>query len=65
MCFSRRELRLDSTHEKSVEISFGSRAGNMRSYASDTALPGGKYEEDDEDDEGTAVSEPYFQPQSC
>ena len=27
----------------------------MRSYASDTALPGGKYEEGDEDDEGTAV----------
>lgn len=28
----------------------------MRSYASDTALPGGKFEEGDEDDEGTAVS---------
>lgn len=28
----------------------------MRTYASDTALPGGKYEEGDEDEEGTAVS---------
>jgi hypothetical protein len=27
----------------------------MRSYASDTALPGGKYEDGDEDEEGTAV----------
>ena len=28
----------------------------MRTYAQDTALPGGKYEEGDEDEEGTAVS---------
>ncbi len=28
----------------------------MRTYASDTALPGGKYEEGDQDEEGTAVS---------
>jgi coenzyme A diphosphatase NUDT7 len=28
----------------------------MRSYAHDTALPGGKYEAGDEDEEGTAVS---------
>jgi hypothetical protein len=27
----------------------------MRSYASDTALPGGKYEEGDKDEEWTAV----------
>jgi hypothetical protein len=27
----------------------------MRSYANDTALPGGKYEPGDEDEEGTAV----------
>jgi coenzyme A diphosphatase NUDT7 len=30
----------------------------MRSYASDTALPGGKYEPGDEDEEGTAVRLP-------
>jgi hypothetical protein len=29
----------------------------MRSYASDTALPGGKYEDGDEDEEGTAVGQ--------
>lgn len=28
----------------------------MRTYAQDTALPGGKYEEGDIDAEGTAVS---------
>jgi hypothetical protein len=28
----------------------------MRSYASDTALPGGKYEEGDVDEEAIAVS---------
>lgn len=32
------------------------RAGDMRTYAQDTALPGGKYEEGDVDAEGTAVS---------
>jgi coenzyme A diphosphatase NUDT7 len=31
------------------------RAGDMRTYAQDTALPGGKYEEGDIDAEGTAV----------
>jgi hypothetical protein len=31
----------------------------MRTYAKDTALPGGKYEEGDVDAEGTAVSPPY------
>jgi len=31
------------------------RAGDMRTYAQDTALPGGKYEEGDVDSEGTAV----------
>jgi hypothetical protein len=31
------------------------RAGDMRTYAQDTALPGGKYEEGDIDSEGTAV----------
>lgn len=31
----------------------------MRSYASDTALPGGKYEEGDLDEEGTARREAY------
>ncbi|RSH92271.1 hypothetical protein EHS25_008686 [Saitozyma podzolica] len=31
----------------------------MRSYASDTALPGGKYEDGDEDEEGTARREAY------
>lgn len=34
-----------------------SRAGDMRTYAQDTALPGGKYEEGDIDSEGTAVSD--------
>ena len=28
----------------------------MRTYAADTALPGGKYENGDEGEEGTAVS---------
>ena len=36
----------------------GRRAGDMRTYAQDTALPGGKYEEGDIDSEGTAVSHP-------
>jgi hypothetical protein len=31
------------------------RAGDMRTYAQDTALPGGKYEDGDIDAEGTAV----------
>jgi hypothetical protein len=31
------------------------RAGDMRTYAQDTALPGGKYEDGDIDSEGTAV----------
>lgn len=35
------------------------RAGNMRSYASDTALPGGKYEEGDKDAEDTARREAH------
>jgi len=34
------------------------RAGDMRTYAQDTALPGGKYEEGDIDAEGTAVCPP-------
>jgi coenzyme A diphosphatase NUDT7 len=36
------------------------RAGDMRTYAQDTALPGGKYEEGDVDAEGTAVSQLQF-----
>lgn len=35
------------------------RSGALRSYANDTALPGGKYEEGDEDEEGTARREAY------
>jgi len=36
------------------------RAGDMRTYAQDTALPGGKYEEGDIDSEGTAVGPVIF-----
>ena len=32
----------------------------MRTYAADTALPGGKYEEGDTDEEGTAVNLFWF-----
>jgi hypothetical protein len=38
-----------------MENSDNRRAGDMRTYAQDTALPGGKYEEGDIDSEGTAV----------
>ena len=31
------------------------RAGDMRTYAGDSVLPGGKYEDGDKDAEGTAV----------
>lgn len=34
----------------------------MRTYAQDTALPGGKYEEGDEDEEGTAVGAVSISP---
>jgi coenzyme A diphosphatase NUDT7 len=37
------------------------RAGDMRTYAQDTALPGGKYEDGDIDAEGTAVCRPAFE----
>ena len=47
---------LSAWTEEGATDDHGRRAGNMRSYASDTALPGGKYEDGDEDDEGTAVS---------
>jgi hypothetical protein len=40
------------------------RAGDMRTYAQDTALPGGKYEEGDIDAEGTAVC-PFFLSLCC
>ncbi|ORY30329.1 NUDIX hydrolase domain-like protein [Naematelia encephala] len=40
-------------------VLLSTRAGNMRSYAHDTALPGGKYEEGDEDEEGTARREAW------
>lgn len=33
-----------------------SRSGDLRTYAYDTALPGGKWEEGDKDEEWTAVS---------
>ncbi|WVQ83165.1 hypothetical protein IAT38_005303 [Cryptococcus sp. DSM 104549] len=40
-------------------VLLSTRSGNMRTYAQDTALPGGKYEEGDEDEEGTARREAY------
>ncbi|WVF69695.1 hypothetical protein IAT40_004474 [Kwoniella sp. CBS 6097] len=40
-------------------VLLSTRAGNMRTYAYDTALPGGKYEEGDVDAEGTARREAY------
>ncbi|KAK8847499.1 hypothetical protein IAR55_005357 [Kwoniella newhampshirensis] len=40
-------------------VLLSTRAGNMRTYAQDTALPGGKYEEGDMDTEGTARREAY------
>nr|XP_031858243.1 uncharacterized protein CI109_006386 [Kwoniella shandongensis]KAA5525315.1 hypothetical protein CI109_006386 [Kwoniella shandongensis] len=40
-------------------VLLSTRAGNMRTYAQDTALPGGKYEEGDVDEEGTARREAY------
>jgi coenzyme A diphosphatase NUDT7 len=40
------------------------RAGDMRTYAQDTALPGGKYEEGDVDAEGTAVRLPSSEKSS-
>lgn len=40
------------------------RAGDMRTYAQDTALPGGKYEEGDIDAEGTAVCRLSFEKSS-
>ncbi|KAL7419312.1 8-oxo-dGTP diphosphatase [Cryptotrichosporon argae] len=36
-------------------VLLSTRAGGMRTYASDTALPGGKYEDGDVDEEGTAT----------
>lgn len=36
-------------------VLLSTRSGELRTYAHDTALPGGKYEEGDEDEEGTAV----------
>ncbi|OCF33853.1 hypothetical protein I316_04565 [Kwoniella heveanensis BCC8398] len=39
-------------------VLLSTRAGNMRTYAHDTALPGGKYEEGDVDAEGTAIGLP-------
>ncbi|WWC59589.1 uncharacterized protein I303_102146 [Kwoniella dejecticola CBS 10117] len=40
-------------------VLLSTRAGDMRTYAHDTALPGGKYEEGDIDAEGTARREAY------
>ncbi|WVW78312.1 hypothetical protein I302_100266 [Kwoniella bestiolae CBS 10118] len=40
-------------------VLLSTRAGDMRTYAHDTALPGGKYEEGDVDAEGTARREAY------
>jgi len=37
-------------------VVLSTRSGELRTYANDTALPGGKYEDGDEDEEGTAVS---------
>jgi len=47
-------LRMSLTQVKLMDR----RAGDMRTYAQDTALPGGKYEEGDIDAEGTAVCPP-------
>ncbi|WVR04717.1 hypothetical protein IAU60_001728 [Kwoniella sp. DSM 27419] len=49
-------------------VLLSTRAGDMRTYASDTALPGGKYEDGDEDAEGTARREAYEEiglPMDC
>jgi coenzyme A diphosphatase NUDT7 len=46
-------------------VLLSTRAGNMRSYASDTALPGGKYEDGDEDMEGTARREAFEEIGLC
>ncbi|WRT64678.1 uncharacterized protein IL334_001612 [Kwoniella shivajii] len=40
-------------------VLLSTRAGDMRTYAHDTALPGGKYEEGDVDPEGTARREAF------
>jgi 8-oxo-dGTP pyrophosphatase MutT (NUDIX family) len=41
-------------------VLLSTRSGELRTYANDTALPGGKYEEGDEDEEGTAVCQTFW-----
>ncbi|TXT13122.1 hypothetical protein VHUM_01523 [Vanrija humicola] len=40
-------------------VLLSTRSGELRTYAHDTALPGGKYEDGDENEEGTARREAY------
>ncbi|ODO07894.1 hypothetical protein I350_03475 [Cryptococcus amylolentus CBS 6273] len=42
-----------------LHVLLSTRAGNMRTFAHDTALPGGKYEPGDVDQEGTARREAF------
>lgn len=50
------DLSLFVGRKGDLYVLLSTRAGDMRSYAADTALPGGKYDEGDEDEVGTAVS---------